>query len=237
MNADEPIPLVQQDSWLEPFADALRARQERYRAALRALDSGGGLPGGISQGHHYFGLNRGEREGQRGVWYREWAPGAKALSLTGDFNCWNRESHPLTRDEWGVWSRFFGDSVSGETIAHGSHLKVRVVGADGSDRDRIPAYIRRVVQDEHTKDFTAQFWSPATPYVFTNPAPSLTSGEGLRIYESHVGMALEEGRTGTFDEFTENVLPRIAGLGYNAIQLMAIQEHPYYGSFGYHISS
>src|SRR3569623_2610069 len=60
---------------------------------------------------------------------------------------------------------------------------------------------------------------------------------GLRIYESHVGMATEEGKVGTFNEFTDKVLPRVHKLGYNAIQLMAVQEHPYYGSFGYHVSN
>jgi 1,4-alpha-glucan branching enzyme len=239
MNADapDPIPLVDEDPWLQPFAPTLRAQRDRLRDGLAALVQTGGLMGTISEGHRYFGLNRGERDGEPGVWYREWAPGARALFLAGDFNGWDRERHPLTRDPWGVWSGFFPDTEFAESLTHGSLLKVRVVGADGSDRDRIPAYIRRVVQDEQSKDFTAQFWEPPTPFVFAHPSPTVPPGEGLRIYEAHVGMALEEGRTGTFDEFTSGVLPRIASGGYNAIQLMAIQEHPYYGSFGYHVSS
>ena len=237
MNPDAPIPLVEQDPWLEPFTDALREREQRLHNALLDFEPGGGLTGTISEGHHYFGLNRAEHEGQPGVWYREWAPGATMLFLTGDFNGWNRDSHPLTRDKWGIWSRFFPDSEYAKTLTHGSLLKVRVIGADGSDRDRIPSYIRRVVQDPATHDFAAQLWAPPTPYVFAHPAPTLPSEEGLRIYEAHVGMAPEEGRTGTFREFTAQMLPRIADGGYNAIQLMAIQEHPYYGSFGYHVSS
>jgi hypothetical protein len=57
------------------------------------------------------------------------------------------------------------------------------------------------------------------------------------IYESHVGMAGEEPRVHTYREFADSVLPRIAKAGYNTVQLMAVQEHPYYGSFGYHVSS
>ncbi|MBC8102858.1 MAG: alpha amylase C-terminal domain-containing protein [Cytophagales bacterium] len=237
MTPDEPIPLVQQDPWLEPFSGALRWRGERYQAARAAFEENGGLRGAISEGHHYFGMNRGERDGQPGIWYREWAPGAQALFLTGDFNQWSREADALARDPWGVWSRFLPDAQYADTLTHGSLLKVRVRGADGSERDRIPAYARRVVQDAQSKDFTAQFWMPPTPFSFTKDPPGLPEREGLRIYEAHVGMAQEEGRTGSFDEFTETVLPRVARLGYNALQLMAIQEHPYYGSFGYHVSS
>jgi 1,4-alpha-glucan branching enzyme len=50
-------------------------------------------------------------------------------------------------------------------------------------------------------------------------------------------MAHEEEKIGTFKEFAEDILPRIQKAGYNVIQLMAIQEHPYYGSFGYHVSN
>lgn len=50
-------------------------------------------------------------------------------------------------------------------------------------------------------------------------------------------MAQEEERIGNYNEFRKKILPRIAKDGYNAIQIMAIQEHPYYGSFGYHVSS
>ena len=50
-------------------------------------------------------------------------------------------------------------------------------------------------------------------------------------------MATEEEKVGSYNEFRENILPRIKEDGYNAIQIMAIQEHPYYGSFGYHVSS
>jgi 1,4-alpha-glucan branching enzyme len=241
-NSSEPVGLVQQDSWLAEYAEAIRWRITRYRSALSALSPAGGigdagLLGAISQGHYYFGFNRGDRDGAPGLWYREWAPGAKALSLIGDFNGWDRTSDPLERDAWSVWHRFFPDSEYGSRLTHGSLLKVNVHGADDSRRDRIPAYIRRVVQDDTTKDFTAQLWIPDAPYPFLHAAPAIPPGEGLRIYEAHVGMAQEAGRVGTYTEFTDNVLPRIASLGYNAVQLMAIQEHPYYGSFGYHVSS
>ncbi len=173
------------------------------------------------------------------MWYREWAPGAQSLRLIGDFNGWDRGATFLERDEWGVWSVFLADETWGQKLTHGSRVKVHVVGGDGKGLDRIPAYIRRVVQETAAEGqlagFVGIYWNPPTPYVFGNAAP--TRKGGLRIYEAHVGMAQEQEKVGTYKEFTANILPRIAGLHYNAIQLMAIQEHPYYGSFGYHVSN
>lgn len=60
---------------------------------------------------------------------------------------------------------------------------------------------------------------------------------GLRIYEAHVGMSSAEEKVNSYRDFADNVLPRIEALGYNCVQLMAIMEHAYYGSFGYHVTS
>lgn len=229
--------LVAVDPWLEPHAPQLQQRFRHYQQMRAQFDGEGGLTGAISEGHHHFGFNRGERDGAAGVWYREWAPGAKHLALIGDFNDWNREAHPMQRNAHGVWHLFLPDDEYQDKLTHGSRVKVHVVGADDKARDRLPAYIRRVVQDPpDTPNFSALYWRPPEPYQWQHDGPGQIDG-GLRIYEAHVGMAQEEGKVGTFDEFRENVLPRIAELGYNAIQLMAIQEHPYYGSFGYHVSN
>jgi 1,4-alpha-glucan branching enzyme len=225
--------LIALDPWLAEFRGALQQRQAHYEALCAKIAETGGLLGPISQGHHYFGINRGERDGVSGVWYREWAPGAQSLRLIGNFNDWDRNANPLERDSYGVWSVFLPDADYAQKLTHGSLVKVHVVtGRDALDR--IPAYARRVVQDPATDDFTAQVWLPNT-FEFSHPAPAPAGG--LRIYEAHPGMAQEEGRVGTFAEFTERILPRIAALGYNAVQLMAVMEHPYYGSFGYHVSS
>src|SRR5579862_6122097 len=225
--------LIGLDPWLEPQREALRHRYSHYQW-LKSTLPGGDLLGEASLGHRYFGFNRGEHEGKPGVWYREWAPGAEALFLIGDFNGWNRGSEPLSRGEWGVWSIFLPDDLYAGRLIHESRVKVRVVTLAGA-MDRIPAYIRRVIQDPETHAYAGQFWMPSRDFPWKSRAP--TRQGGLRIYEAHVGMALEEGRVGTFPEFSEQVLPRIADLGYNAVQLMAIMEHPYYGSFGYQVSN
>ena len=226
--------LIAHDPWLEPYADALRRRYERYHAALDRICAAEGSLEAMSRGHERFGFSRGERDGRPGVWYREWAPGAEALFLIGDFNNWNRGANPMSRDEFGVWSIFLPDDEYADRLVHGSRIKVHVVGARGP-LDRIPAYIRRVVYEQDGSRFAGQYWSPPAPHEWRHRAPK--PKHGLRVYEAHVGMAQAAERVGTYREFTEQVLPRIARGGYNAVQFMAIQEHPYYGSFGYHVSS
>jgi 1,4-alpha-glucan branching enzyme len=157
------------------------------------------------------------------------------VTLIGDFNHWDRWSHPLTRDEFGVWSLFLPDNHYANSFVHGGKVKAHVLSSTGEEGDRIPAYIRRVIQEQDSHNYVGQYWHPPQPAHFQHESPKLKGG--LRIYEAHVGMATEEQRVGTFVEFTKNVLPRISDLGYNAVQLMAIQEHPYYGSFGYHVSN
>jgi 1,4-alpha-glucan branching enzyme len=225
--------LIELDPLLKPYAQALRRRFSRYQQFKQRIGEEGDLLGPISQGHHYFGFNRGERAGQPGIWYREWAPAAHQLNLIGDFNNWDPTAHPMERDDFGIWHLFLPDADEGQRLTHQSKVKVRVTSAMG-EVDRIPAYIRRAVQ-EPDLNFTGQFWDPPEPYHWQWPQPALKTG--MRVYEAHVGMAVEEPRVGTFREFTDFMLPRIAELGYNTVQLMAVQEHPYYGSFGYHVSN
>ncbi len=227
--------LIDLDPWLEPHEKSLLARHQRYQNVLESLKVQGGLLGDVSKGHHYFGFNRGEYLDQPGVWYREWAPAALQLRVIGDFNDWNRFASPMVRDQFGTWSLFLPDASYQDKLTHGSRIKVHVVLPDGSTMDRLPAYSRRVIQEPQSINFVSQYWQPPTPYQWRSRSPAINGG--LRIYESHVGMAQEEGRVGTYKEYAEKTLPRIVKAGYNAIQLMAIQEHPYYGSFGYHVSN
>jgi 1,4-alpha-glucan branching enzyme len=226
--------LIASDPWLAPHADALRRRFAHFHALLERVADSEGLTGEVSLGHEFFGFNRGELDEEPGVWYREWAPAAKALLLTGDFNHWDRGSHPLERDDFGVWSIFLPDREYAGRFVHGGLVKVHVV-TDFDALDRIPAYIRRAVQDPNSKAFAGQYWNPPAAFAWKHAAPKPRGG--LRIYEAHVGMAQEEGKVSTYAEFTERTLPRIVAAGYNAVQLMAVMEHPYYGSFGYHVSS
>ncbi len=230
--------LIDNDPWLEPFRERLAERFQFFQSVLNDLNRDGGLLGSPSKAHEVLGFHRGSHEGQSGLWYREWAPEAESLNLIGDFNNWDRQSHPLQLETGGVWTIFLPDHEDGKpVILHGSKLKVHVKGMCGYSMDRIPAFIRRMVQEEDSIAFSGQYWNPRSTHVWQNSIPSLPKTEGIRIYEAHPGMASEEGKVGTWKEFSDNILPNIADLGYNAVQLMAVMEHPYYGSFGYHVSN
>jgi 1,4-alpha-glucan branching enzyme len=221
-------PFFHADSWLKPYAAVIEKREERLRARLGALASGGSLRD-FALGYLYYGLHR-----EGGNWvFREYAPGASAIWLIGDFSEWKEsEKYRMYRlPATGNWEIILPD----DAIKHGDLYKL-LVHWDGGSGERIPAYASRVVQDDVTKIFSAQVWNPINPFMWENEDFSPPSGAPL-VYEVHIGMATEEEKTGSYGEFTRNILPRIAASGYNTIQLMAIQEHPFYGSFGYHVSS
>jgi 1,4-alpha-glucan branching enzyme len=225
--------IVDNDNWLSPVADEVQKRYDRYRNRLETIEKQYGSLDRFASAHEFFGFHYDRI--RRGWWYREYAPAAHYLSLYGDFNGWNKYENPLENVGNGIWEVFLPDSEYKTRLVHGSLMKVLVQSSIG-EQDRIPIYIERVVQDENTKDFAAQFWNPEKQYIFENQTPELTD-EPLLIYESHVGMAQEKEGVGTYNEFIANVLPRVKAGGYNAVQLMAIAEHPYYGSFGYHVSN
>ena len=182
----------------------------------------------FASGHEFFGLHR-----SAGGWmFREWAPASEAVFLVGPFSEWvEQERYALERiDADGTWQI----ELPLKSLNHGDLYRLRVHWPGGRG-DRIPAYTRRVVQDEETKIFNAQVWNPAQPFAWEHPSPPRAAFP--LIYEAHVGMAQERYGVGTYVEFRDNVLPRIVDAGYNTLQLMAVPEHPYYASFGYHVSS
>jgi len=231
----EKLPMIEQDPWLEPNEGELNYRYELYLQRLAEIERSSGSIVDYANGYRYFGFQR--DDAQQGWWFREWLPGARDVFLFGDFNEWRRTEWRLHKNTEGVWEIFLSDELFAGRLVHGSLVKLHVHGGDGEWIDRIPAYIRRVVQDEATKDFTGQFWNPPVPFDWSGDHFDMAEIGDLLIYEAHVGMATEEERVGSCDEFTENILPRIKELGYNTVQLMAVAEHPYYGSFGYHVSN
>ncbi|MCX6256828.1 MAG: alpha amylase C-terminal domain-containing protein [Bacteroidia bacterium] len=225
--------IVKNDPWLEPVAVEVYDRWLRYSDALREIEHDFGNLEQFADAYHYFGINF---DTTRNGWtYREWAPKALDLFLTGDFNGWKRDTHRLTMNDFGIWEIFLSREDYHNTFVHGSKIKVLVHSPDGW-RERIPAYIRYVVQDMKTLDFTGVVWLP-DEFNWEDDHFDASSIESPFIYECHTGMAQEFPGIGTYRQFAENILPRIKIAGYNVIQIMAIAEHPYYGSFGYHVSN
>ena len=220
--------IVKNDSGLERYAGAIEARYDYAKRKELELTGGTQSLADFASGYLYFGLHKTSKE-----WiFREYAPNATELYLIGDFNNWQQgPEYQLQNIGNGVWEI----KLPLRAMRHGDLYKLMMHWNDGFG-ERIPAWATRVVQDDYTKIFSAQVWEPSKPYKFKykkfkpNCAP-------LLIYECHIGMAGEKEGISTYSEFRENVLPRIYKAGYNCIQIMAIQEHPYYGSFGYHVSN
>ena len=225
----ETLNLIKNDPWLEPFADAINGRHQHAIDKESELTNKGKLTlSDFASGYLYFGLNRTDD----GWVFREWAPNATQIFMVGTFNDWKEEKkYSLKRKANGNWEI----KLPADAVKHGDLYKL-MVHWDGGCGERIPAWATRVVQDEQTKIFSAQVWAPEKPYKMKKRVFK-PSTDPLLIYECHIGMSQQEEKVGSYKEFQEKILPRIAKEGYNCIQIMAIQEHPYYGSFGYHVSS
>ncbi len=217
------------DPYLAPYEEIIINRLHYTRLKEHNLLTGAKSLSEFADAYKYFGLHKNKR---RKKWIlREWAPNATAIYLIGDFTDWKPdEKYALTKtgEEWEL-------ELPLDKLKHGDLYRLSVHW-DGGQGDRIPAWAKWTVQDEETKIFNARVWDPPKPYKWRYPKFK-RKNEAPLIYECHVGMAGEAEKTSTYSEFRKQVLPRIVKAGYNTIQLMAIQEHPYYGSFGYHVSS
>ena len=225
----ETLNLIKNDPWLEPFADAINGRhQHAIDKELELTNKGKLTLSDFASGYLYFGLHRTDD----GWVFREWAPNATQIFIVGTFNGWKEEKkYSLKRKANGNWEI----KLPADAVKHGDLYKL-MVHWDGGCGERIPAWATRVVQDEQTKIFSAQVWVPEKPYKMKKRVFK-PSTDPLLIYECHIGMSQQEEKVGSYKEFQEKILPRIAQEGYNCIQIMAIQEHPYYGSFGYQVSN
>lgn len=221
------LKLIKSDPYLKPFESAILGRCNYALQTEQRLTQGTSLSD-FADGYLYFGLHK----TADGWVFREWAPNAASICLIGDFNGWKKsEEFTLNRIGNGVFETVLPHSA----LRHGQLFKL-LIEWQGGHGERIPSYATRVVQDERTKIFSAQVWDPVKPYRFKKKK-FIPKSDPLFIYECHIGMAGEQEKVSSYEEFRLNVLPRIAELGYNCVQIMAIQEHPYYGSFGYHVSN
>ena len=219
--------IIQIDPTLKPYESDIELRMKNYKQKKKDLLGDGMSLVDFANAYQYFGFHRTET----GWVYREWAPGAEAMYLTGDFNGWDTTGCPMQRLDGSVFEVYLEGA---DALQAGQKVQAIVVH-QGQQLRRIPLYATRVVQDPHTYLWCAEIEETFQPFPWTDEGFKPQSP--LLIYECHIGMAQEEGRVGTYREFREKTLPRIKALGYNTIQVMAIMEHPYYGSFGYQVSN
>lgn len=216
------------DEWLHPFKDDILA-QQNYLLHARNHILDGKSPSEFALGWHYFGLHK-----KPDSWImREWAPNATAIYLVCEKNNWqDSPDYEFESKKDGQWQL----KLPLKLLNHGDKYKLHIYWNHGcNDGYRLPSYANYVLQNEETKGFDAVVWQPKDQYIWRYKAPLLP--ETPLIYEAHIGMASTDEKVASYSEFTKNVLPRIKDLGYNTVQLMAIAEHPYYGSFGYHVAN
>ena len=222
------LKMLRDKEYLQPYSDAILGRFKYAAWKMHEITQGSGTLSNLATGYLHYGLH----QQKDGSWtFREWAPNATAMYIIGDMNDWKEQPEYACKRIGNEWELI----LPPDAIKHEQLYKLSIHW-EGGQGERIPSYARRVIQDEKTKIFSAQVWAPAKPYRFKTRMfkPSV---DPLMIYECHIGMGTSEEKVGSYDEFRRNVLPRVAKLGYTAIQIMAIQEHPYYGSFGYHVSN
>ena len=218
--------IFQYDKYLRPYEKDFDLRAENYAKKLAELTGGQSLSD-FANGHRYFGFHK----TNDGWFYREWAPGAEEIYLTGDFCNWNRRAYPMEKLENGVFELF----LPGKDALKDGQKVMALVIHNGQELERIPLYITRVVQDPNDYSWCGVIYDPAEPFAWSEKP--FRPKQNLFIYECHIGMAQEEGSVGSYDAFTANILPRVKALGYNTLQIMAIMEHPYYASFGYQVTN
>lgn len=216
------------DEYLKPFEGAIRGRAQHAIARANELTGGHESLSNWASAHEYYGLHKTET-----CWiFREWAPNATSMWLVGDFSNWKID--PVFEIFRIPGTDTWGREIPLDAIKHGDNYRLEMRW-EGGHGERLPAYARYVVQDEKTKLFSAQVYDPPKPYEWRFETPPRANVPF--IYEAHVGMASEEKKVASYTEFRDHILPRVKKAGYDTVQLMAIMEHPYYGSFGYHVSN
>ncbi|CAG9820624.1 unnamed protein product [Phaedon cochleariae] len=251
--------LLDRDPYLHPYEREIRRRYACFKDLSESIEENGNGIDEFTKAYNYYGVNV---QPDNSIVCREWAPGAQQLFLAGDFipdipmvgiefgtnsmylffssDNWNRDSHPYNKKEYGKWELVLPPNSDGSpAIKHLSEIKIVVQTYENTKEDRLSPYATYVVEPPKSEGtiYKQKLWNPpkSERYTFKNQKP--TRPKSLRIYECHVGIATSELKVGTYDNFTDNVLPRIIKQGYNCIQLMAVMEHAYYASFGYQVTS
>lgn len=238
-NGKEHFEILEWDGYLKPFEENFHIRYNKYKDWKNTLTQGDGdLTKFAKESYEKCGLHIDEKTKE--IHFNEWAPNVHEMYITGDFNSWNTQEYKLERGDFGWFyitlpAKDNGNGNKVPLIDHNTKIKLFMKLENGETFYRNPAWAQFLSQDDHDKSFTTLMWNPEHKYEFQHPRPK--HKDGLRIYEAHVGMSSNEEKVNSFRDFADNVIPKILYCGYNTIQIMAVMEHAYYGSFGYHVTN
>lgn len=182
-------------------------------------------------------VNRAEDAPQPYLVYREWIGNGKVVSIVGEFNDWDGTDNETDEQDFGVFQvRIPFKKVDGEwtePIPKDSVYKIKIVTHQGEELYRHPIHCVYAILNPEKGQLEPRMYYDNS-FEFKAPQPDMDVP--LQIYETHIGMASPEPKIASFKHFTEVMLPLIKKKNYNCIQIMAIQEHSFYGSFGYQVT-
>lgn len=224
------------DPWLEPYSNALISRQLQHKQWLETLNKSEGCLSAFASGYESYGLHADPKT--KNVVSLEYIPNVVLVSLVGDFNDWNTESHVYEKvNDFGLWKLAIPPRDGKYAVGHNSRYKISMVLPSQERIFRLDPWSLRTTPSTENTLYESRFWNPDKTYKFKNSRPAFAKTDGLKIYEAHVGISSPEPKIASYKEFTANMLPIIHRLGYNTIQLMAVMEHAYYASFGYQVTN
>lgn len=197
----------------------------------------------FGQGTHYeiyekLGAHPMTLDGKRGVYFAVWAPHAASVSLVGDFNNWEPESHPMTLLETsGIYEIF----VPG--LKEGNLYKFAIVTQTGKLLFKADPYARSA----EFRPGTASAVASDTPYKWSDSAwlqkrrTTNPREAAMSIYEVHLGSWRKKDREEkngfyTYREAAVELAEYVKDMGYTHVELMGIAEHPFDGSWGYQVT-
>ncbi len=176
-------------------------------------------------------------DGEGGVYFSVWAPNAQSLHVIGDFNEWNKTSHPLNirSDNSGIWEGF----IPG--VAKGDMYKFLVKGFDGLEVEKGDPYAKRW---EHPPKTACIVWDNDYKWkdkAWINKRPKLNAlNKPMSVYEVHLGSwqrdPSEPDRVLTYVEIAKSLVPYVLDMGFTHVELMPIMEYPYFPSWGYQVT-
>ena len=169
-----------------------------------------------------------------GVIFGVWAPNAVRVSVIGDFNGWNYDSHPLElREDSGLWEGFVPDIKKGTVykfhiVSRFNNYRVDKADPFGVHHEKSPKTASIVWDLDYEWQDAAWMSSRKERNAFTAP---------MSIYEVHLGSWRRvDDRSMSFREIAEPLAEYVKKMNFTHVELMPVMEHPFYGSWGYQVT-
>ena len=184
-----------------------------------------------------FGAHLTELDGKQGTYFAVWAPDAERISVVGDFNGWNPDSHPMTpRGSSGVWEAFLPGLGKGTVYKYHIRSRYHMYEVDKADPygfyNEVPPRTASIVWDLDYEWHDGE-WMRTRHDRNKFDAP-------MSIYEVHLGSWMrvpEEGnRSLTYRELAPKLADYVNDMGFTHVEFMPVMEHPFRGSWGYQVT-